>query len=123
MVRIWFSSQAQADQFLAEVGENLQKRDVDAIVQLCDSPPWWSKAVPQLVLLGIAIGRRHASRGRQPPLPVSPRTHEQASPLHGPEVGAGMIGEPTPHYYFHRPLSVLLVPSMVIVVVALPVPI
>ena len=25
-----------------------------------------------------------------------------------PALGAGMIGEPTPHYYFHRPLSALL---------------
>ena len=60
-----FSSQAQADQFLSEVEENLQKRDVDAIVQLCDTPPWWSKAVPQLVLLGIANLHRGPAKLRR----------------------------------------------------------
>jgi biopolymer transport protein ExbB len=49
-----FGSEAQADQFLTEVGEALQKRDFDQIAQLCDSPPWWSKAVPQLILVALA---------------------------------------------------------------------
>jgi biopolymer transport protein ExbB/TolQ len=57
-----FASQAQADQFLEEVGQELRQRNYDAVVQLCDSPPWWSKAVPQLVLLAMANLHRGPSK-------------------------------------------------------------
>ena len=52
-----FRSQAAADQFMTQVNEHLQGRQFDEIVALCDSPPYWSKAVPQLVL--IAMANRH----------------------------------------------------------------
>ncbi len=47
-------SNGMAGEFLDEVRENLQKKDFDAVVELCDSPPYWSKAVPQLILVGLA---------------------------------------------------------------------
>ena len=42
---------------MTQVNEHLQGRQFDEIVSLCDSPPYWSKAVPQLVL--IAMANRH----------------------------------------------------------------
>jgi len=51
-----FLTNASADQFLTEVHEHLTRRDYDAVSQLCDSPPYWSKAVPQLIL--VALGQR-----------------------------------------------------------------
>ena len=52
-----FRSQSAADQFMTQVNEHLQGRQFNEIVALCDSPPYWSKAVPQLVL--IAMANRH----------------------------------------------------------------
>ena len=52
-----FRSQGAADDFLNQVAERLQSRQFDDVVALCDSPPYWSKAVPQLVL--IAMNNRH----------------------------------------------------------------
>jgi len=52
-----FRSQSAADQFMTQVNEHLQGRQFDEIVALCDSPPYWSKAVPQLIL--IAMANRH----------------------------------------------------------------
>jgi biopolymer transport protein ExbB/TolQ len=51
-----FLTNTSADQFLAEVHEHLTRRDYDAVTQLCDSRPYWSKAVPQLIL--VALGQR-----------------------------------------------------------------
>ena len=52
-----FRSQAAADDFLNQISERLQARQFDDVVALCDSPPYWSKAVPQLIL--IAMANRH----------------------------------------------------------------
>lgn len=49
-----FFSESSAEQFLEEVRDRLQQRDYDAIAEKCDSPPFWSKAVPQLILVAIA---------------------------------------------------------------------
>jgi len=63
-----FASDAAADAYLGDVRELLSQRDFDGVSQLCDSPPYWSKAVPQLILvavesrsLGIAKIRRLVS--------------------------------------------------------------
>jgi biopolymer transport protein ExbB/TolQ len=48
-----FSNESTAQKFLEEVREHMQRRDFDAVSDLCDSPPYWSKAVPQLVLLAM----------------------------------------------------------------------
>ena len=54
-----FSSSESANQFLEEVRDRLKQKNDDGVAELCDSPPYWSKATPQLVLLGIA--NRHLS--------------------------------------------------------------
>ena len=48
-----FARSEQADSFLQEVRDNLQAGNTDAVVQLCDSPGNWSKAVPNLVHFAI----------------------------------------------------------------------
>jgi biopolymer transport protein ExbB/TolQ len=53
-----FGSPAAAEQFLEQARELLAKRDFDGIAQLCDTPAYWAKAVPQLILVALA-NRNH----------------------------------------------------------------
>uniref|UniRef100_A0A7C2K0U1 MotA/TolQ/ExbB proton channel family protein n=1 Tax=Schlesneria paludicola TaxID=360056 RepID=A0A7C2K0U1_9PLAN len=48
-----FASPAAAAAFQNEVRELLTARKFDDVAQLCDSPPYWSKAVPQLILVAL----------------------------------------------------------------------
>ena len=48
-----FPNLASADDFFDEVRERLQKRDFEGVAELCDSPAYWSKAVPQLILVAL----------------------------------------------------------------------
>lgn len=48
-----FGSNAAAGQFLDEVRDALARRDFDAVTALCDTPGYWSKAVPQLILVAL----------------------------------------------------------------------
>ena len=48
-----FSSEAAAGKFLDEVRDHLERRDFDAVSDLCDSPAYWAKAVPQLIFLAM----------------------------------------------------------------------
>jgi len=54
-----FSSAARSAEFLDEVRELLYRRDFDGIADLCDSPPYWSKALAQMILVALA----HRDRG------------------------------------------------------------
>ena len=47
-------SSGAAAAFLDQVREQLQRREFDGVAEMCDSPPYWSKAVPQLVLVALA---------------------------------------------------------------------
>lgn len=49
-----FSSEAQAEEFLEDVRAELARGNFEAVLEMCDSPEYWSKAVPQLVLVAIA---------------------------------------------------------------------
>ena len=48
-----FRNQAAADEFLSEVRERLQARDYDGVTEICDTPAYWAKAVPQLIIIGM----------------------------------------------------------------------
>jgi biopolymer transport protein ExbB len=48
-----FRSRADADRFLDAVREQMQQRNFDEVARLCDSPRYWSKAVPQLILVTL----------------------------------------------------------------------
>ena len=60
-----FSRAAQADSFLEEVRDNLRAGNTEAVVALCDSPGYWSKAVPNLVHLAIENLDRPANKVRR----------------------------------------------------------
>ncbi|QDT64457.1 MotA/TolQ/ExbB proton channel family protein [Calycomorphotria hydatis] len=52
-----FRSTAQAEDFLTEIEDHLKQKEYEAIIEKCDRPPFWSKAVPQLIM--VAIDNRH----------------------------------------------------------------
>ncbi|MEZ6057172.1 MAG: MotA/TolQ/ExbB proton channel family protein [Planctomycetaceae bacterium] len=49
-----FSNSRVADEFLDEIRDSLTERDFDGAAELCDTPPYWSKAVPQLIIVALA---------------------------------------------------------------------
>jgi len=49
-----FSSGSRAEEFLNQVQEPLAQRRFDEVVALCDTPAYWAKIVPQLILLAMA---------------------------------------------------------------------
>ena len=49
-----FSSQKAAETFLEDCRELLNQQNYDGVGELCDSPRYWAKAVPQLILLALA---------------------------------------------------------------------
>lgn len=52
-------------EFLDEVRDRLQQNRLDAVAELCDSPPYWSKAVPQLILVALQNADRPLAKLRQ----------------------------------------------------------
>jgi len=60
-----FASKASSDRFLDEIRDNVKQKNLDGVVELCDSPPYWSKAVPQLMLVALENRKRGAVKLRQ----------------------------------------------------------
>jgi biopolymer transport protein ExbB len=60
-----FASDAAAEEFLDQVRERLQHRDYDGAAAVCDSPPYWAKAVPQLILVALQERDRPMSKLRR----------------------------------------------------------
>ena len=60
-----FRTQPAADDFLDQVSDRLKSRQFDDIAALCDSPPYWAKAVPQLILIALANRDKPISKLRQ----------------------------------------------------------
>ncbi len=60
-----FPSASAADQFLDDVRDSLAQRDLNAVADLCDSPTYWSKAVPQLVLVAVQNMNRPMNKLRK----------------------------------------------------------
>jgi biopolymer transport protein ExbB/TolQ len=60
-----FRSAAAEDEFLAEVRGMLQQKNFEGVAELCDSPPYWSKAVPQLILVALQNRDRPVVKLRQ----------------------------------------------------------
>jgi biopolymer transport protein ExbB/TolQ len=48
-----FRSSAAAAEFLDEVNSLLNQRNIQGIKELCDTPQYWNKAVPQLILVAL----------------------------------------------------------------------
>jgi len=47
-------SNSMADGFLDEIRELLEQKDFDGVAEVCDTPPYWSKATPQLIIIALA---------------------------------------------------------------------
>lgn len=60
-----FRNQQAETAFLDEVRDRLQQNRLDAVAELCDSPPYWSKAVPQLILVALQNADRPLAKLRQ----------------------------------------------------------
>lgn len=54
-----------AEEFLGGVREHLESGNLDAVTEMCDSPPYWSKAAPQLIILAIANRNRPINKLRR----------------------------------------------------------
>jgi biopolymer transport protein ExbB len=53
-----FATPATATTFMNEVREKLAAKKFDEVAELCDSPGYWSKATPQLILVALAERNR-----------------------------------------------------------------
>ena len=60
-----FSNPAQAGEFLDEVRGHLDRHDFDGVAEICDSPSYWSKATPQMILVALAHRDRGLTKLRQ----------------------------------------------------------
>jgi biopolymer transport protein ExbB len=60
-----FRSEAQTREFMDQSLELLQQRRFDELTQLCDSPPFWSKATPQLMLVALAERNKPIAKIKQ----------------------------------------------------------
>lgn len=60
-----FRTQEAAREFQEAVSEELRNRNFDSIQEICDSPPYWSKAVPQLIQVALANRKRSSSKIRR----------------------------------------------------------
>ncbi len=60
-----FSGRNASKQFLDDVRAKLKNKDFDGINEMCDSPPLWSKAVPQLILVALRHRHRPVKKIRQ----------------------------------------------------------
>ena len=60
-----FASTKRADEFLDDVRDLLQKRNFAGVVELCDTPAYWAKAVPQLVLVAMDNRDRKGAKLRR----------------------------------------------------------
>lgn len=60
-----FHSATAAGDFLTDCRGFLQQQKFDEIADLCDSPGYWSKAVPQLILHALANRHRSLKKLRQ----------------------------------------------------------
>ena len=48
-----FATDEAGEQFLAEVSERLRQRDFEGVLNYCDTPQLWAKAVPQLTIVAV----------------------------------------------------------------------
>ncbi|MFK7819442.1 MAG: MotA/TolQ/ExbB proton channel family protein [Planctomycetaceae bacterium] len=60
-----FSSEADAQDFLEDLGNDVKARKYDSASELCDSPDYWSKAVPQLAMVAIQNRERSPNKLRK----------------------------------------------------------
>jgi biopolymer transport protein ExbB len=60
-----FPTNASADAFFNEVLPLVKSKDFEQAAQVCDTPAYWSKAVPQLVLVALENREKPVAKVRQ----------------------------------------------------------
>ncbi len=60
-----FGGSAASRQFLEDVDEHLEQRRFEKISELCDTPPFWSQAVPQLMSIAVENRNRRPTQLRR----------------------------------------------------------
>lgn len=60
-----FGSHAAAEEFLDGIRDEMNGQKFDAAADICDSPGYWAKAVPQLILVGLANRTRPITKIRK----------------------------------------------------------
>lgn len=60
-----FATAARADEFLGQIREPLAQKRFDEVSAVCDSPPYWAKIVPQLILVALANRDRELPKIRR----------------------------------------------------------
>lgn len=60
-----FTSHAGAEEFLDGIRDEINAQKFDAAADLCDSPGYWAKAVPQLILVALANRTRPMNKIRK----------------------------------------------------------
>jgi biopolymer transport protein ExbB/TolQ len=60
-----FASHAAAEEFLDGIRDGLAAQKYEDAADLCDSPGYWAKAVPQLILVGLANRTRPLNKIRK----------------------------------------------------------
>jgi len=56
---------AKTAEFMDQIRELLHNKDFDGVTALCDTPPYWSKALPQLIMLAMTRRDRGMAKCRQ----------------------------------------------------------
>ena len=89
-----FRSAAAANQFLDDVREMVAAKNDEGVVELCDSPPYWSKAVPQLIL--VAMANRNLSINKLGKLLIQRFEREVLAELHYLHLGMAVVAKTAP---------------------------
>jgi biopolymer transport protein ExbB len=60
-----FSGHATAEEFLDGVRDSMSSQNYEEAADLCDSPNYWAKAIPQLIMVGLANRQRPVNKIRK----------------------------------------------------------
>ena len=60
-----FKGPAAAEEFLDGVRDSMNSQNFEEAADLCDSPNYWAKAIPQLVMVGLANRQRPTNKIRK----------------------------------------------------------
>lgn len=60
-----FNSAGSAEEFLDGVRDSMNSQNYEEAADLCDSPNYWAKAIPQLIMVGLANRQRPTNKIRK----------------------------------------------------------
>jgi biopolymer transport protein ExbB/TolQ len=60
-----FKGPAAAEEFLDGIRDSMNSQNFEEAADLCDSPGYWAKAIPQLIMVGLANRQRPVNKIRK----------------------------------------------------------